>query len=80
MVHVPLQANDFESINFNQPARGILALDGDVVISRSTKPDSDLNEDVALIVQGGGQRWKLCSDIPGEINRWEEVSTMAPQI
>lgn len=73
-----LQADDFDEINFSQPPRGILIIDEDVVVTKSSKQDGDLVGDVALIVQGGSQRWKLCSGTPGEIDRWEEVSAKVP--
>lgn len=67
------QAGVFDSINFCHPPRGILTLDEDVVITKSPRSDADGAGDVALIIQGNGQRWKLGSEVPGEISRWEEV-------
>lgn len=67
------QAGVFDSVNFCDPPRGILTLDEDVIISKYPRADGDGTGDMALIIQGGGQRWKLCSEAPGEINRWEEV-------
>lgn len=69
------QAGAFDSVNFCDPPRGILTLDEDVIISKTTRPDGDYVGDMALVIQGGGQRWKLSSEAPGEINRWEEVGT-----
>ena len=43
-------------------------------MTKITRPDGDYAGDAALVIQGGGQRWKLSSEAPGEINRWEEVS------
>ena len=68
------QAGSFDSVNFCDPPRGILTLDEDVVMNKITRPDGDYAGDAALVIQGGGQRWKLSSEAPGEINRWEEVS------
>lgn len=69
------QAGSFDSVNFCEPPRGILTLDEDVVISKNTPPDGDFTGTSSLVIQGGGQRWKLSSEAPGEINRWEEVGT-----
>ncbi|CAM9347104.1 unnamed protein product [Pylaiella littoralis] len=67
------QADSFKSVNFCEPPRGILTLDEDVVISKNTRPDGDLAGAMWLVIQGGGQRWKLSSETPGEIKRWEEA-------
>ncbi|CAM9296448.1 unnamed protein product, partial [Sphacelaria rigidula] len=67
------EAGVFDSINFCHPPRGILTLDEDVVITKSPRSDADGAGDVALIIQGNGQRWKLGSEVPGEISRWEEA-------
>ncbi|CAM9381701.1 unnamed protein product [Ectocarpus sp. 4 AP-2014] len=67
------QAGSFDSVNFCEPPRGILTLDEDVVISKNTPPDGDVTGTSSLVIQGGGQRWKLSSEVPGEINRWEEA-------
>lgn len=63
------QAGSFNSVNFCEPPRGILTLDEDVIISKN----GDVSGAVWLVIQGGGQRWKLSSEAPGEIKRWEEV-------
>lgn len=68
-----IKAGSFDSVNFCEPPRGILTLDEDVVISKNTPPDGDFTGTSSLVIQGGGQRWKLSSEAPGEINRWEEV-------
>ena len=73
IIVVRLQAGSFNSVNFCDPPRGILTLDEDVIISKNTRPDGDLGGAVWLVIQGGGQRWKLSSEAPGEIARWEEV-------
>lgn len=70
----PPQAGSFNSVDFCEPPRGILTLDEDVVISKNTRPDGDLGGAGWLVIQGGGQRWKLSSEVPGEISRWEEVT------
>lgn len=67
------QAGLFDKINFCHPPRGILTLDEDVVITKSPRSDGDGAGDMALVIQGNGQRWKLGSEVPGEISRWEEV-------
>lgn len=69
------QAGSFESVDFCDPPRGIITLDDDVLISKNTRPDGDFAGALSLVIQGGGQRWKLSSEAPGEIDRWEEVST-----
>lgn len=66
------QAGSFNSVDFCEPPRGILTLDEDVMISKNTRPDGDGGAGW-LVIQGGGQRWKLSSEVPGEILRWEEV-------
>lgn len=77
MFHLPPtpQAGSFNSVDFCEPPRGILTLDEDVIISKSTRPDGVGDSGGAgwLVIQGGGQRWKLSSEVPGEISRWEEV-------
>ncbi|CAN0143548.1 unnamed protein product [Scytosiphon promiscuus] len=67
------QAGSFESVDFCDPPRGILTLDEDVLISKNTRPDGDFAGALSLVIQGGGQRWKLSSEAPGEIDRWEEA-------
>lgn len=67
------QAGHYKNINFSNPPRGILTLD-DATITKSAMPDADYPGDAALAIQSGGQRWKLCSEVPGEIDRWEKVS------
>ncbi|CAM9240662.1 unnamed protein product [Ascophyllum nodosum] len=67
------QASSFADVDFCEPPRGILALDGDVVIDRSTKPDGDFPGVMAMIIQAGAQRWKLSSETAGEVQRWEEA-------
>lgn len=69
------QASSFNSVDFCEPPRGILTLDENVTISKNTRPDGDLGGAGWLVIQGGGQRWKLSSEIPGEISRWEEVTS-----
>eukprot|EP00752_Nemacystus_decipiens_P017569 g15744.t1 len=66
------QAGSFNSVDFCEPPRGILTLDEDVIISKNTRPDGDSGAGW-LVIQGGGQRWKLGSEVPGEIARWEEA-------
>lgn len=70
----------FDSVNFCDPPRGILTLDEDVIISKYPRAEGDGAGDMALIIQGGGQRWKLCSEAPGEINRWEEVGAASTSL
>lgn len=67
------QAGSFNSVDFCEPPRGILTLDEDVIISKNTRSDGDSGGAGWLVIQGGGQRWKLGSEVPGEISRWEEV-------
>lgn len=64
-------------MDFYEPPRGILTLDGEVGVSKPTKQDGDFPGELTLIVQGGGQRWKLSSEKPGELERWEEVRNHA---
>lgn len=70
------QAGSFDSVDFCEPPRGILTLDEDVIISKNTRSDGDSGGAGWLVIQGGGQRWKLGSEVPGEISRWEEVCHM----
>eukprot|EP00903_Cladosiphon_okamuranus_P019625 g18047.t1 len=67
------QAGSFNSVDFCEPPRGILTLDEDVIISKVTRPDGDSGGAGWLVIQGGGQRWKLSSEAPGEMSRWEEA-------
>ena len=71
------QASSFADVDFYEPPRGILTLDGEVAVSKPTKQDGDFPGELTLVVQGGGQRWKLSSEKPGELERWEEVRKYA---
>ncbi|CAN0039825.1 unnamed protein product [Discosporangium mesarthrocarpum] len=67
------EAGLFEKVDFCSSPRGILTLDGDVSITKQRKPDGDGTGPV-ITIQGGAQRWRLCSEKVGEIDRWEQVS------
>lgn len=52
-----------------------MTIDDDVLIVRSTKTEVDNAGGDSLAIQGGAQRWKLTSDLLGELNCWEKVGS-----
>ncbi|CAM9827412.1 unnamed protein product [Choristocarpus tenellus] len=68
------EARLFESVDFCSSPRGILTLDEDITITKFPKQDGDgTGDSVMVIAGGGGQKWKLSSEKPGEIDRWEKA-------